>query len=210
MGRLPACLAAFALLAGCSTSGSFFGGPPRDAGGTGAGAGGAAVADGTNVDTGGLAVYLELMQRLADGDARTRAEAFNDARNAAEVAPTTTNRLSYALALSMPGHAGSDPAAAAERLRVLAAAGAALLPEERTLVSIQLRLAEQLGVLEGNRAELEALLDAARASQDEAAREAIRELQAENARLRAELQNATEMLDAITSIEESLSEREDQ
>lgn len=210
-GRLAALVGAALLLTGCSSTGSFFGGSARDAGGsddveTAAGGG----SDGARVDTAGLAYYFDLMLRLTDDDALTRAEAFNDARDGAEFAPTTSNRLSYALALSVPGHAGSDPAAAAERLRDLIAAGDALLPEERMLARIQLRYAEQLEVLEGNRVELQAMLDAARAAQNEAAQETIRGLQAQNAELRAELENATEMLDAITRIEESISEREDQ
>jgi hypothetical protein len=192
-------------LAGC-TSGSLFGGGARNA--TPA-AGPVTETLSPSGDTAGLVVYLDMMQRLIEGDALTRAETFNDARDDANFAPTTTNRLRFALALSVPGHSGSDAEAATERLRALLAAGDALLPEERTLAAIQLRQAEQFVILETNAAELQEMLESAVATRDAETAERIQRLLAENQRLEAELNDATQMLDAITSIEQSISERED-
>lgn len=163
-------------------------------------------------DASGLAGYLEMMRQLAEGDALTRAELFNAARDGAEFAPTRENRLRYALALSVPGHAGSDPVLAAQRLREFVAAGATLPAEQRVIAEIQLQFSEHLQVLVQNNAEMRAELAAAEAEaeaeQTAAAAAAIAELQAENRRLMDQLEEANSMLDTITNIEESISERE--
>jgi hypothetical protein len=149
-----------------------------------------------------------MFDRLINGDALTRAEAFSDAEDAAAYAPTTANRLRYALALSVPGHPRSDPVAAATRLRDLIAAGNALLPAERRLATLQLQAAEQQIVLQDSRDELERQLSAAGTARDADTADQIRRLQADNQRLSTVLGAATEMLEAITNIEESISERE--
>jgi len=198
-------LAIAALVAGgCSTGGGLLGGG-------GATDGGAGVSGATATDTpgtgAGLGVYLDLMQQLITGDALTRAEVFNDAERDAEVIETTTNKIRYALALSVPGHAGSDAAAAAERLRALLAISD-LLPEERTLITIQLRQAEQLQRLATVNADLTRRIETAAAANDAANAERLRTALAENARLQRELEAATTMLEAITNIERSISESE--
>jgi hypothetical protein len=194
-------------LAGCSGTGSLFrGGASRSE----AGESPPTPQVSPSGDSSGLVEYLDMMQRLIEGDALTRAATFNDARDAADFAPTTTNRLRYALALSVPGHNGSDAEAAAARLRDLVAATDALLPEERSLARLQLRQAEQLVILEAQSVELRAQLATSLATRDAENADRIRSLQAENQRLAAELKDATQMLDAITSIEQSISEREDQ
>lgn len=203
-------LASLLFASACSSTGGFFGGSGRgETGASGTGARAGDSADAAAVDTGGLAVYLTLMQRLIEGDALSRAQVFNEAEDAAEYAPTTTNRLRYALALAVPGHSGSDAAAAAERLRALIAAGDTLLPEERMLATIQLRQVDRLIILEEQNEALQADHAAALAARDAETAERIRALQAENQRLRSELEDTTEMLEAITSIEQSISEREE-
>lgn len=201
-------IGASALLAVAGCSGGFFGGSsagnaPQNVTRAPAPENAAAA-----VDTGGLLVYLDMMQDLIEGDALTRAAAFNDARDDNEFAPTTTNRLRYALALSVPGHTGSDPDAAAQRLRSLLAG--TLEPGERLLATLQLHQAEQLQILADATADLRARLDAAVATRDAADAERLNRLIAENDELRKELENATTMLDAITSIERSISESEAQ
>lgn len=152
-----------------------------------------------------LSVYLNLMRSLVNGDALARSATFNDARDAAEYAPTRINRLNYALALSVPGHAGFDPAAAATRLRALLAAGPTLSAPERTLTEIQLHLVEQFQLVAENQRQLERQIAEAGTAKDAAVAAGIRPLQAENDRLREELEAAENMLEAITNIEESLS-----
>jgi len=160
------------------------------------------------LDTRALEGYLEMMESLIEGDALDRAATFNAARDAFALSRTTTNELRYALALSIPGHNGSDAEAATVRLRNLIASGD-LLREERVLVTIQLRYAEQIVRLEGAQIELEQRLEAAVTARDEETANLILRLQTDNAELRAELEDATAMLDAITNIEQSISERED-
>jgi hypothetical protein len=198
-----------ALLAssGCVTGG------PQSGGNRGASTGAASgnstgAAATTPMNGGNLGIYLETMVELISGDALTRAAAFNDAERDAEFAPTTTNRLRYALALSIPGHSGSDAAAAALRLGALLATGDALLPEERMLASIQLRQAEQLQILASANAELTRRIETAVAANDAESAERLQTALAENARLRQQLEDATTMLDAITNIERSISESE--
>jgi hypothetical protein len=192
------------LLAGCSASGGFFGrSSPSDEAPAAAPA-----ASRNSLDPDGLRVYLEMMQRLIEGDPLTQAGAFRDVAAAADIAPTTTNRLKLALALSVPGHLGSDTARAEQQLSALLAAGASLLPEERVLATIQLRDVEQRLILDNTaerlRVESAAALEAQNA--DSAARLAA--ALEENERLRLELEDARERLEAITAIEQSIRERE--
>jgi len=198
---------ALATLCACSSTGSLF----RNAGSNNGGSTNSTTAEAGSgvIDTDGLAVYLETMQRLIEGDSLTRAATFSDLQDAAEFAPTTTNRLLYALALALPGHNGSDPVAGAERLRGLLAAGDTLLPEERMLAQIQLQSAGQLEILQSVGVDLEDDLAAALAARDAEHAQVLQDVLAENQRLEAELEDATAMLDAITNIERSLSERED-
>ncbi len=160
------------------------------------------------MDTRSLGVYLETMQALVEGDSVLQAEVLDSAAEAAALAPTTTNQLRFALALATPGHAGADPLEAQRRLAELLAASDTLLPEERILATIHLQEVEERLILDtaarqqrqSSAAEI-ARLDADRTERLEAA-------QAENRRLRDELADAQEKLEAITSIERSIRERD--
>jgi hypothetical protein len=190
-------------LAGCTTQ-SLFG--RGDAEGTPA-ASSAAGARST-IDTQGLGVYLELMRALIEGDALTQAELFGEVADAADIAPTTTNRLKYALALATPGHPGSDATLAEQRLSALLASADALLPEERMLVTIHLREVEQRLILDSAAAQLRSDSASALEQQNsQSAAELARALE-ENRRLRAELDDATQKLNALAAIEQSIRERE--
>jgi hypothetical protein len=162
----------------------------------------------TSIDTRGLGVYLDLMRRLIEADSLTQAESFRDVEEAADFAPTTTNRLKYALALAVPGHPGSNAALAEQRLSALLSASQALLPEERVLAAIHLRDVEQRLILD---ASAEQLRRDSAAAVEQRNTESARRLQTaleENRRLRAELDDATEKLNALTTIEQSIRERE--
>jgi hypothetical protein len=210
--RAAAALVALTVLAGCTSTGGFPGRGARDGGGE-PGLEGPASRDISPIDTGGLAVYLRTLRELIEGDSLTQAGIFNDLEDAAEFAPTKTNRLLYALALSVPGHPGTDPAAGADRLRALIAAGDTLTPEERILARVLLQSANRLDVLQtaatgsdqrlaGAIADREAELNAEHAAE-------LERVLTENEALRRELESATAMLDAITNIERSISEREE-
>lgn len=195
-------------LSACSASGGLFGGrdrssaeapPPEttDAGGV------------ASIDARGLAVYLEMMRLLIEGDALTQAETYRSVAEAADYAPTTTNRLKYALALAVPGHSGADPVVAEQRLSALLSAGDALLPEERVLATIQLRDVEQRLILDTAAQRLRREMEAALEEQNTASARRVQGLIDENRRLQAELDDASAKLAAITTIEQSIQERED-
>ena len=178
----------------------------RDDGAQDGGTGGTSGA--SSIDAQGLAVYLELMRTLIEGDALTQAEVFGEVAEMADFAPTTTNRLKYALALATPGHPGSDAGLAEQRLSALLASADALLPEERMLVTIHLREVEQRLILDTAAEQLRH--DSANALQQrnlESAAE-LRAALEENRRLRAELDDATQKLSALAAIEQSIRERE--
>lgn len=200
-------LAALIALSGCSSTGSIFRGGDGSNSSTTSTA--SAAGETAPFDAGNVAVYLETMERLVEGDSLTQAAIFSDLADAANFAPTTTNRLLYALALSLPDHNGSDPEAAAEQLRDLIAAGNTLLPEERMLARIQLQSANELAILRAANADSEARLASELATREAEHDAALEARLAEIERLEAELKDVTATLDAITNIERSLSERED-
>jgi predicted small lipoprotein YifL len=161
------------------------------------------------VDTGVIGPVLELMSSLLQGDPARQAELFQQAKDAAELSPTTSNRLRYALALATPGHSGADPVAAQRQLSELLARPETLLPIERKLATVELKEVEQQLVL---------LADAKRLRDEDAARDTHgdklatinRRLAAEtdeNARLRKALDEARAKLEAVTHIERSINDR---
>jgi predicted RNA-binding Zn ribbon-like protein len=116
--------------------------------------------------------------------------------------------LKYALALATPGHPGSDATLAEQRLSALLASADALLPEERMLVTIHLREVEQRLILDSAAAQLRSDSASALEQQNsQSAAELARALE-ENRRLRAELDDATQKLNALAAIEQSIRERE--
>jgi hypothetical protein len=161
------------------------------------------------VDAGAIGPVLELMSSLLQGDPARQAELFQQAKDAAELSPTTSNRLRYALALATPGHSGADPVAAQRQLSELLARPETLLPVERMLATVELKEVEQQLVL---------LADAKRLRDEDAVRDTHgdklatinRRLAAEtdeNARLRKALDEARAKLEAVTHIERSINDR---
>jgi hypothetical protein len=154
-----------------------------------------------------LADYLETMRDLIEGDAVTKADVFSNAADAAEYSPTTTNQLNFALALATPGHASSDAAEAQRRLNELLAS-TSLLPEERVLATIHLKEVEQRLILDAEAQQLQQEAELAIAQRDAETAQRLQATLEENRRLRLELDEAQDKLDAITNIERSIRERE--
>jgi len=199
----PAVWLALALsVAGCTATRSLFGGDDAQSA-----TGGAPAVRGT-IDAQGLAVYLELMRTLIEGDALTQAEVFGQVADAVDFAPTTTNRLKYALALATPGHPGSDATLAEQRLSALLASSDALLPEERMLVTIHLSEVEQRLILDTAAAQLRRESASALEQRNLESAAQLRAALEENRRLRAELDDATQKLSALAAIEQSIRDRE--
>ncbi|MBN1239667.1 MAG: hypothetical protein JXB36_14280 [Gammaproteobacteria bacterium] len=202
LARRAAALAAAALLIGGCASGPWLGGAAdespeqRD------------FSNGAAVDMQGLNLYLEMMRDLVQGDPVTQAITFRDVAQSAGNAPTTTNRLKLALAYATPGHPAADPAEAQRRLGELLAAGAALLPEERMLVAIHLEEVEQRLMLDAQAEQLRQEAESARVEQNNENSRRLEAALAENERLREQLEEAQQKLNAITNIERSIRERE--
>jgi hypothetical protein len=158
-------------------------------------------------DAAAVAPLLELMSALPQGDPARQAELFQSVKDAAELTPTTSNRLKYALALGVPGYSGSNPVAAQRQLAELLARPETLLPIERLLASVELKEVEQTLVLQ---AENRRLRTEAPPDDREKLAASNRRLAAEsdeNARLRKALDEARAKLDAITHVERSINDR---
>jgi hypothetical protein len=189
-------LAAVLLLAGCNSTGRHA--EPKAP---------VAVPDRPHPDLDAITATLEMMEILPAGDPARQAELLESTRTAAEVSPTTSNKLRYALALATPGHAGSDPVAAQRQLSELLATPETLLPVERMLATVELKDVDQRLVLLAENKQL----------RDEAPRETRDKLQVinrrmaaesdENVRLRKALEEAQAKLEAVTHIERSINDR---
>ena len=164
--------------------------------------------DRTTQDLSPIAPLLDMMSSLPQGDPARQAETFQAAKDAAELTPTTSNRLRYALALATPGYSGSDPVAAQRQLSELLARPETLLPIERLLALVTLKEVEQRLILQ---AENKRMRDDATHDDSRDKLAAInRRLTAEsdeNVRLRKALDEARAKLDAITHIERSINDR---
>ncbi len=154
-----------------------------------------------------VAPLLEMMSALPQGDPARQAEIFQSAKDAANLTPTTTNRLKFALALATPGHSGADPVAAQRQLSELLARPETLLPTERLLASVALKEVEQQLILQ---AENKQLREEESHDSNEKLLTINRRLSAEadeNARLRKALDEARAKLEAVTHIEKSINDR---
>jgi hypothetical protein len=155
-----------------------------------------------------IAPLLELMSSLPQGDPARQAELFQAAKDAADLTPTTSNKLRYAVALATPGYSGSDPVAAQRQLSELLARPETLLPIERLLALVELKEVEQRLVLEAEieRARDDAAHDDTRDKLQATNRRLAAELD-ENVKLRKALDEARAKLEAVTHIERSINDR---
>ncbi len=141
--------------------------------------------------------YLETLQQLASGDPATQSEISAAAESRSTLTPHPSTNLRFALVLATPGHAGSDSQRALSMLRELREQTELLTPAEIALADIQLKEVD----------ERVRLTVASRAS-EQATKRRIAAAEVENRRLRSELADAEGKLEAITSIERSIRERE--
>jgi hypothetical protein len=192
-------IAAFMLISlgigGCSLMGSTK--PPAPA-----------VAEHSQADISPVAPLLEMMSNLPQGDPARQAEIFQQAKDAAELQPTTSNRLRYALALATPGYSGADPVAAQRQLAELLARPETLLPVERLLASVQLKEVEQRLILQAENARMRDTVPNDSHDKLQAINRRLAAETDENAKLRKALDEARAKLEAVTHIEQrSVTER---
>lgn len=181
-----------AALAGCGGLGGFAGAKPAPP----------VVQDRPPQDSTAVAALLEMMSNLPQGDPARQAELFQAAKDAAELTPTTSNRLRYALALATPGFGGSNPVAAQRQLSELLARPETLLPVERYLATVQLKEVEQRLILQAENARMREEVPHDSSDKVTAANRRLAAEMDENAKLRKALDEARAKLEAITHIEQ--------
>jgi len=152
--------------------------------------------------------YLGELYNLAAGDPATQAEIFADAESGAKLTPGPQTNLRFALVLATAGHPESDPQQAATMLREILAQPALLTPAEVSLATIHLKSAEELIVLGAETRRLRATSSRVARTQEEATNQRLATVEAENRRLRRELADAEDKLEAITSIERDIRAQE--
>ena len=148
--------------------------------------------------------YLQEMYKLAAGDPATQAEIYADARSASRLTPGPSTNLRYALVLATPGHPESNAEAAQSLLRELLTQAPLMTQAEISLATIHLKYVEQLIVANSEVRRLRAATSRATQSQEAAASARLTTAETENRRLRQELEEAEDKLEAITSIERSI------
>jgi hypothetical protein len=163
--------------------------------------------DRNSTETTILAGYLDTCLRLARGTPAEQAEILTTANNDYSSAPTPSRVLRYAMVLSTPNHAGSDPVVAQRLLREVLANPETLLPAERALAFLQL---QQVDRQESLQADVRRLQLGAERNANERIAQLTRRLTTEseeNTRLKKALADAQAKLDAIANIEGSSNNR---
>ena len=154
---------------------------------------------------------LSELERLAIGSYQEQIDLFTAIESARIANPTDTNRLRYALALSVLDHPSSDLVAAHTELEALLEADNGLTLSQTQLASIVFRNVERMLTLgaqnDGLRSDVERLESSRSASSSRAdarlqgVQRKLNDLEKDNERLQAELAEARRQLDAILSIE---------
>jgi hypothetical protein len=151
--------------------------------------------------------YVFELSQLSSNDPALQAEIFADSQAAAQLTPNPSTKLRYALVLATPGHPESDPQQAQSILREMMAQPALMTPAEIALATIYLKSTEQLILLHSEARRLRATSDRAQRTEAAAINQRLATVEAENRRLRRELEDAEDKLEAITSIERSIREQ---
>ena len=154
--------------------------------------------------------YLRDLQLLATGDPATQVEIFADAESKSTLTPDPSTNLKFALVLATPGHSETDPARAQSMLRELLTQPELMTPAEISLAEIHLNAVEERIVLSAEARRLRESSSRAARTEEQAINQRLATVEAENRRLRSELEDAEQKLEAITSIERSIREQDQQ
>lgn len=153
--------------------------------------------------------YIQEMYQLVSGDPATQAEIYADAASAARLTPDPSTRLRYALVLAVPGHAGSNAREAQSIFRDLLSRTELMTPAETALAAIHLKSVEQQIMLGAESRRLRSANSRAATTEEEAVAQRIAKVESENRELRRSLEEAEAKLDAISTIERSIREQND-
>jgi hypothetical protein len=154
-----------------------------------------------------IASYLDTCLKVARGTPAEQAEVLTSVANDYHATPAPSKVLRYAMVLSTPGHAGSDPVVAQRLLREVLASPETLLPAERALAFLQLQQVERQQSLQADVRRLQA--GAERTTNERIAQltKRLTTESEENNRLKRALADAQAKLDAIANIEGSANKR---
>lgn len=152
--------------------------------------------------------YLQELLRLASGDPATQAEIYLDARSGAQLTPNPSTSLRYALVLATPGHAESDAEVAQSLLRELLTQTELMTQSEISLATLHLGAIEERIVLASEARRLRANSSRAARTEETAVSQRLATVEADNRRLRRELEEAEGKLEAITTIEQSIRQQD--
>lgn len=152
--------------------------------------------------------YLRELQDLSSGDPALQAEIFADSQAASQLTPNPSTNLRFALVLATPGHPETDPQQAQNMLRELLTQTELMTPAEISLATIYLNSTEELMVLNSEARRLRASSHRTQRTEEAAINQRLATVEADNRRLRRELEDAENKLEAITSIEQSIREQD--
>lgn len=152
--------------------------------------------------------YLQELFDLAAGDPARQAEIFADAESAALLTAGPNTELRFALVLATPGHPESNPEKAESMLREVLAQKQLLTPAEISLATIHLNNVARFIVANAETRRLRESNSRAARTEEQATSQRLATVEAQNRRLRLELEAAEDKLEAITSIERSIREQE--
>ena len=152
----------------------------------------------------GAESYLQELQQLATGDPYVQVEIHADAESAATLTPNPSTQLRYALVLATPGHASADPEKAASLLREILAQTEMMTVNEVALATVYLKNVDERLVLSAEARRLRSESATAASAEQRATSRRIQQIEAENLRLREQLADTEQKLEALTSIERSI------
>lgn len=152
--------------------------------------------------------YLGELYELTSGDPKNKAEIFADAESGAKLTPGPQTNLRFGLILATPGHPGFNPEIAQSMLRGVLIQRSILTPAEISLATLNLKSVEQLNALSSDTRRAMATSSLAATTEEAAILQRLSTAESENQRLRSDLAEAEEKLNAITSIERSIREQD--
>ena len=198
--KATAVLIAFALLSGCAQTKSWL---DKVTPGGAQSSSGTVILGAPSADD-----YLQTLDLLATGDPATQAEIYADAESRSTLTPDPSTNLRFALVLATPGHSGSDPEQAQSMLRELLTQTALMTSYEIALAEIHLNAVEDRIVLGSEARRLRQASSRQAQTEEQALRQRLAAVEAENRTLRRGLDEAQEKLAAITNIERSIRNQE--
>jgi hypothetical protein len=158
----------------------------------------------------GIGTYLDTLNRLANGNPAQQADVFYEVERDYTSAPTTASSLRYGAALVTAGHPAANLVEGKKILERLLANAERLTPAEKNLAAYLVKDTDARLLLQAEIRRLTATVDERARGQANLGSRLQSQVQTqaeEIARLRKQLDDAQQKLDAIKSMEKSFIER---